>query len=190
MTPRWLQIAYGLLVLGVLVGWGGTRLPKRLKQASLQQRQAKGPAKLNQGVPMLQLLTPAGEQVGLSSFRGKWVMINFWATWCAPCRREMPSMERLAKAMNPNKFVLLAASVDSNWRIVRNFFRNHPTLKRQALTMKVLRDKDSQNALRYGTSKFPETYLIDPQGRLRFKWVGPKEWDQPALLAKLKRMMQ
>lgn len=189
MAPTWLKNAYVLICCVALIGWGW-QANKRVSRALVKQKQNKGPARVGKTLPTMQLQTSKGERVSAKAYRGKWVLLNFWATWCEPCRREMPSMERLAIKMKDRPFVLLAASVDSNWRIIRRFFQTHKTLKYKSLRMRLLWDKGGENARRYGTLKFPETYLIDPQGKVRQKYIGPKEWDSPKILAQLKAMVR
>ena len=103
-------------------------------------------------------------------FRDKVVFINFWATWCPPCVEEMPSMLRLQEKMgNDPRFEMLAISTDEEWQPVRAFFDGPPPFK-------VLLDQEGKLAKRYGTQKFPETYIV-VDGRLVGYIVGPRDWD-------------
>ncbi len=111
----------------------------------------------------------AGRDLALSSMRGRVVLLNFWATWCPTCVVEMPSLERLAVSQRGRPFTPLAVSVDESWDVVRGFFRSG-----SALT--VVLDKDKATATRYGTTKFPESFLIDKQGRVRFYVVSDRDW--------------
>lgn len=115
-----------------------------------------------------------GKSVQLSGFRGRFVLLNFWATWCDSCRVEMPSLARMAKSLHGTPLVVVAASVDDDWQPVDQFFGNEPA------PFDVLRDPGSTWAQTFGTSKFPETYLIGPDGRLRAKLTGPRDWDDEA----------
>ena len=110
-----------------------------------------------------------GGAVKLSDFKGQWVLVNFWATWCAPCRDEMPSLEMLNRRFH-DKVVLLAVSVDDDQGQVARFFGDtRPSFA-------VLWDKEKQFTRTYGTNKFPETYLISPEGRVAAKFTGPRDW--------------
>lgn len=189
MTPRWIKLLFILLMCGACVAWTQT-LPKRLKLATQIQKQKQGPARIGRRAPQFTLWTHSGDSVQLDTYKGKWVLINFWATWCPPCRREMPSMERLARRLQRKNFVLLAASVDTSWRLIRSFFKAHASLKNQALQMKVLWDKHARSARQFGTQKYPETYLIAPDGSIRFKFVGEKAWDSPKMLKQLDALMK
>lgn len=110
-----------------------------------------------------------GGEVKLSDYKGQWVFVNFWATWCAPCRDEMPSMEMLNRRFGKD-IVMLAVSVDDDTAQIARFFGEEKP------SFTVLWDKDKRFSSTYGTRKFPETYLIDPDGRIAAKFVGPRDW--------------
>jgi thiol-disulfide isomerase/thioredoxin len=110
-----------------------------------------------------------GGVVRLSDYKGKWVFVNFWATWCAPCRDEMPSMEMLHRRFKGD-LVMLAVSVDDDQAQIGRFFGS----EKPGFT--VMWDSDKKSANTWGTRKFPESYLIDPEGRIAAKFVGPRDW--------------
>ena len=112
-----------------------------------------------------------GRPAQLREFRGKLVLLNFWATWCAPCLQEMPSMERLYQTFKQTDFVLLAVSMDRQGVEVARSFVEH--LK---LTFPVLLDRTSEVGHQYGVRGLPTTYLIDPDGRLIGAVIGAREW--------------
>jgi thiol-disulfide isomerase/thioredoxin len=121
-----------------------------------------------------------GKPVELSAYRGKVVLLNFWATWCPPCREEEPSLRKLARAMDPAKFQLVAVSVDEGgWPEVDRFFLGNPPPYAVAL------DQTGRASQTYGTTRFPETYLIDPAGNLRLKFSGPRNWTDPSVFTLL-----
>ena len=128
--------------------------------------------KAKDGLPLdFELKNLKGEDVKLSSLSNKTVFLNFWATWCPPCIEEMPSLRRLYKKFEDHPdFVFLAVSTDQEWQAVRRFFEREPA------DFPVLLDAEGQIARRYGTTKFPETYIID-HGRLVGHIVGPRDWD-------------
>ena len=120
----------------------------------------------------LNLEDESGEQRSLSSYRGRVVLLNFWASWCPPCIKEMPDLEGLAEDMKGLPFSLVALSADDNWGAIKK------VMGAQALNMEVYRDpalKDKQH-LRYGTEKLPETYVIDKSGRLRLRFISIQPW--------------
>ncbi len=110
-----------------------------------------------------------GGEVKLSGFKGQWVFVNFWATWCAPCRDEMPSMELLNRRF-AGKLTMIAVSVDDDQAQIGRFFGDDKP------SFAVLWDNEKRAARTYGTSKFPESYLIDPEGRIAAKFTGPRDW--------------
>ncbi len=169
---------------------GGVWMQRMAAQAAAQQE--KGPAQIARKAPTLRLEGERGQAFSLEPFRGRWLMVNFWATWCEPCRREMPALERLARSLQQEKMpiVLLAASVDQEWSLIHAFLRKHPFFRGSTPSMRIVRDAGGVMALRYGTQKFPETYLIDPNGRLRAKWVGALEWDSPQMLVQLRQTLR
>ncbi|MFM8551987.1 MAG: redoxin domain-containing protein [Nitrospiraceae bacterium] len=110
--------------------------------------------------------------VRLSDYRGKVVFLNFWATWCKPCREEMPSMEILHKNFEKDGLVILAVSIDR----VTTKKDIPPFVKGMNLTFPVLVDSWGQTDKRYKLMGVPETYIIDRDGMLREKVIGPKDW--------------
>lgn len=110
-----------------------------------------------------------GGAVKLSDYKGKWVFVNFWATWCAPCRDEMPSMEMLNRRFG-SELTMIAVSVDDDQAQIGRFFGSDKP------SFTVLWDNEKKSARAYGTSKFPESYLIDPEGRVAAKFTGPRDW--------------
>lgn len=133
-------------------------------------------------VPDFQLQDLQGKDVRLSDFRGKIVFLNFWATWCPPCREEMPSMEELYRAMRGRPFVMLAVSVDNDPEQVRRF------QKASAYSFPILLDHENRVAALYGTTGVPETFLIGPDGSLVFRRIiGPRDWMHPESLAAIEK---
>jgi cytochrome c biogenesis protein CcmG, thiol:disulfide interchange protein DsbE len=110
--------------------------------------------------------------VRLSDYRGKVVFLNFWATWCKPCREEMPSMEVLYKNFERDGLVILAVSIDR----VTTKKDIPPFVKGLGLTFPVLIDSWGQTDKRYKLMGVPETYIIDQEGILREKLIGPRDW--------------
>jgi peroxiredoxin len=124
----------------------------------------------------------AGREVSLSSLRGQVVLVNFWATWCKTCVVEMPSMERLVQKMNGRPFRLLAVSVDDDWPTVRKFFAGGTKLQ-------VLLDSERNIPKRYGTEKFPESFVVDKDGNVRYYVISDRDWSKPEVAACLDSLM-
>jgi peroxiredoxin len=122
--------------------------------------------------PDFELPTLDGKSVRLSDFRGKVVFLNFWATWCKPCREEMPSMEVLNKNFEKDGLVILAVSIDR----VTTKKDIPPFVKSLNLTFPVLVDSWGQTDKPYKLMGVPESYIIDKDGILREKIIGPRDW--------------
>ena len=129
---------------------------------------------LPQPAPDFKLKDHAGREIALSQYRGRVVLVNFWATWCPTCVVEMPSLERLQESMKGRDFSLLAVSVDEKWDDVRRFFQ-------KGTQMTVLLDEDKATPRRWGTDKFPETFIVDKEGRVRFYVISDRDWSSDGM---------
>jgi peroxiredoxin len=129
----------------------------------------------NQEAPDFELADVTGRRWSLRSLRGRPVLLNFWATWCPPCVEEMPSMEDLSQAVG-DKAVVLAVSVDENWDTLRRFFPRGTPLS-------VLLDASKELPKKYGTEKYPESFLIDPAGHVRHYFINTRKWNEPEAAA-------
>ena len=136
--------------------------------------------------PDFQLPDLADKQLRLSDYRGKVVFLNFWATWCKPCREEMPSMEVLYKNFEKDGLVILAVSIDR----VTTKKEIPPFVKGLNLTFPVLVDSWGQTDKRYKLMGVPETYIIDQQGILREKIIGPRDWTRLDNLKMLTQLLK
>jgi cytochrome c biogenesis protein CcmG, thiol:disulfide interchange protein DsbE len=124
----------------------------------------------------------ADRKVTLDEFRGKTVVLNFWATWCAPCVEEMPSLVQLQQRFKDKNVVVIGVSVDVDADAYHRFLKNY---KIDFLTV---RDPDQKASNLYGTFKFPETYIIDRNGTVRRKFIGAVEWSQPEIVDFLNKL--
>ncbi len=123
----------------------------------------------------------ADRKVSLHDFRGKVVVLNFWATWCPPCVEEMPSLVKLQSNLK-DRVVVLAVSVDEDERSYRTF------LKKNNVDLLTVRDPQQKSNELYGTFKFPETYIIDRQGVVQRKFIGPVDWARPDVVEYLNKL--
>ena len=126
-------------------------------------------------------ITAGPQTVRLSDYRGRIVILNFWATWCAPCVEELPTLVTLA-GRDP-QITVLAVSTDDEAGAYATFLAEHPMPG-----VITIRDGAQQSNALYGTFRFPESYVIDRTGTLRRKFIGPQVWTSPELadyLAKL-----
>lgn len=132
------------------------------------------PMKDNSPTPDFTLTDITGKKVALKDFRGKFVFLNFWASWCVPCREEMPTMERLYQDFKNKNFIVLAVNVKDNQQDALAF------VKELKLTYPVVLDPDGDVGLLYGAFGLPTTYLIGPKGEALARLWGPAEWYSPA----------
>lgn len=120
----------------------------------------------------------SGRQVRLSDYRGKVVLLNFWATWCPPCREEIPSMMKLNQALSGKPFQMLAVSIDEGGKdAVIGYFKKSGTM------LPALLDTSNATAKRYGTTGVPETFVLDKKGVILKKVVGGMDWSDPQVVA-------
>ena len=115
-----------------------------------------------------------GNSIKLSDLKGKVVMLNFWATWCPPCREEIPSMMKLNAAMAGKPFQMVAVSIDEGGKpAIESFFRT------SGFMLPAYTDPGSKAAAAYGITGVPETFIIDKKGLIAKKVIGPFAWDGP-----------
>jgi cytochrome c biogenesis protein CcmG, thiol:disulfide interchange protein DsbE len=122
-------------------------------------------------------------RVSLRDLRGKVVVLNFWATWCPPCVEEMPSLIEMQKKMK-DRVTVLAVSTDDSDREYRKFIEERGL----APTLLTVRDDAKRSNALYGTFRFPETYVIDANGVLRRKFIGPVDWTKPEIIDYLTKL--
>jgi peroxiredoxin len=121
--------------------------------------------------------------LSLEQLRGRVVLLNFWATWCAPCEAEMPAMQRLHASLAGPDFELVAVSVDAG-RDEVDAFR-----KRLGLTFPIALDPEKRAANDYQSYRFPESYLIDRDGRILSRYIGPRDWDAEVYVGHIRRVI-
>ena len=115
-----------------------------------------------------------GKEYSLSDFKGKWVLLHFWATWCPSCVWEIPSLIKFSQDIKPENLTVAAVSMDTEIADVKKFWGH--ILPGKELPFLVLFDPEGDVAHSYGTFKLPETYLINPEGKLHAHFIGPREW--------------
>jgi cytochrome c biogenesis protein CcmG, thiol:disulfide interchange protein DsbE len=121
-------------------------------------------------------------KVTLSQFHGKTVVLNFWATWCPPCVEEMPSLLTMQQRLKDKGITVLAVSVDVDETAYHRFLQDHN------VNLLTVRDPDQKSNRLYGTFKYPETYVIDRDGKVRRKFIGPVDWNQPEVVEFLSKL--
>jgi thiol-disulfide isomerase/thioredoxin len=132
--------------------------------------------------PTLRLLDTDGKPVDLAQYKGRVVLVNFWATWCPPCRKEFPSLGRVRKLFKPAEFDVLAVNVGEDPDAVFSFTGN--------TEFPVLFDRDAKAMAAWSVKGLPTTFVVDRQGRLAFRATGGREFDDPDIVATIKQMTQ
>ena len=131
--------------------------------------------------PSFAITTDSGKQITRANFGGKLLVLNFWATWCPPCIEEMPSLNEFAQQVSKDGVVVLGVSIDRNEQVYKRF------LQQNRLAFDTARDPEAGIAAEYGTFKWPETYIINADGKVVEKHIGPKNWNDPAIVASVRR---
>ena len=168
MRDKWKYILILLLLIGVIGLFTfyffyreTKRLDPRFSYGSKKGEEAKD----------FELSTLQGNTVKLSDYRGKVVFLNIWATWCPPCREEMPFMEALYRRLKDRDFEILAVSIDRKGKEVVG-----PFVEKYGLTFPILLDPENTVYKLYGLTGVPETFIVYRNGVIQFKIIGPQNW--------------
>lgn len=133
--------------------------------------------------PPLALKDLKGKTHKLEDYRGKVVMVQFWATWCPPCLKEMPAMQRLEKKMAGKPFVILAVNMGETNKDVSDF------VKKMNINFTVLMDEEGDGVGAWKVFVAPSTFLLDPQGNIRHTLQGGAEWDEPVYVKAISELL-
>jgi len=169
----------GVAVLGgsllAVLGTAAFSVPAVATEAgALSPVAQRGVVRPGEAAPNFQLRDMNGQMVALSDLRGKVVLLNFWATWCGPCRIEMPAMEQLYRTYPRAEFEILAVSTDAQGVAV-----TRPFQQENQLTFPILHDADFRVGLAYGARTLPMTFMVDRQGIVRQQIFGARDWGAP-----------
>ena len=134
--------------------------------------------------PALELADMKGVRHRLADYRGKVVLVNFWATWCVPCRDEMPSIERLRASLDARRFAVLAINLAEPESRIQKFLDAVP------LGFPVLLDRDAKIARAWQAKLLPATYIVGPDGAIRYRHLGELDWSKPEIRAQIARLMK
>ena len=175
-------IAFGCaLLFGALLLWGNPDESPTLHQSWHAETH-----EVPVVAPSWTLADREGTQHASADLLGKPVLVNFWASWCPPCLDEMPSLQGLVAATAGTDLVVVAPTLDEEWEAAVT------AMQRTGFGEGVLvvHDADRAVAHSFGTFKVPETYLIDREGRIAHRFVGPRDWNDPQLIEDVKAFVQ
>jgi thiol-disulfide isomerase/thioredoxin len=133
--------------------------------------------------PELRLALLDGSEIDLRRHRGEVIMLNFWATWCPPCRKEMPSMRRLAERLDGQAFRILAVNVGESREEIEGFLETVP------LPFQIVQDPNMEATQAWGVPGLPYSFLIDAEGLIRYRLAGEYEWDSAAAVETVSRLL-
>jgi cytochrome c biogenesis protein CcmG, thiol:disulfide interchange protein DsbE len=181
-NQQWYVVGIVFVLLLGLIGFGWT------------QRDQFMPVEVGSRAPGFVAQTLDGQPVSLGDLRGEVVLLNIWATWCPPCREEMPSMQRLYELLGPHGLHVVAVSIDAEVGLrdrsgrmggdIAAFARSY------GLTFDLWHDPDAGIQRQYRTTGVPESFLIDRSGRVVRKVIGATEWDSDANVQLIRRLLE
>ena len=136
----------------------------------------------NPDAPDFNLEDQDGNFMKMSDFKGKVVIINFWATWCPPCRKEMPSMQRAWEKLKQEGIVMLAINVGEDSDQIFAFTAEYP------VEFPLLMDRDSSVVRQWNVRGLPTTYIVNPAGKIVYQAIGDREWDSDEIMNQIRRL--
>lgn len=159
-------VAWSIALLCMVAGCSASPPPDRLVDG--------------QPFPAVTLTDVDGKQVEFSAWRGKLVVLNIWATWCAPCRKELPSLQRLSQSLDARRYAVIGLAMDEDEHVVREYLID------KGVTYVNFLDKDMRIVKEvFGLSAYPDTLIIAPDGTLLGRIVGAADWDAPQVIKAL-----
>jgi peroxiredoxin len=171
-----------LIVAGCDSGYSDPNIEARTERTAAQERTV---VTIGSAAPDFQLWNLNGDPVTLSQQQGRVVMLNFWATWCGPCRIEMPAMEALYRQFDRRDFEILAISTDAQGASVTRPFRDE-----MKLTFPILHDSDFRVGVTYGARTLPMTFLVNRRGVVTHRIFGARDWQSPEALKLIQTLIR
>ena len=139
--------------------------------------------KVGDSAPVFRMKTENGKTLTEKDFGGKLLVLNFWASWCAPCVQEVPSLDQFQKEFAPQGVIVLGVSVDKNKELYERFREQYN------VSFETSRDPEWDLAAKYGTFQLPETYIIDRSGKVVQKVIAAQNWMDPKFLESVKKLL-
>lgn len=138
----------------------------------------------------LPTLNDPKQQLRLESLKGQGILLNFWATWCGPCVKELPSLIAVAKEYRERGLRVVAVSVDRDWATIDRFLARHPELKSMKDELIVVLDANSAVAEQYSVDRYPESFLIHRSFKVELRLSGEQAWEDPRFKVYYDRILQ
>jgi thiol-disulfide isomerase/thioredoxin len=134
--------------------------------------------------PELPIYDRDGRKIDLTNEKGKLLIVHFWATWCPPCVEEIPSLSRFWEEYGKRgDLALYAISVDKDWKTIDTFAAKHPN------KLPIYRDPDAKTAARFGSGQYPETYIVNKNGRVLHRVQGAVSWETPEFRQRIQQLL-
>ena len=174
-TRSLLTITFAVILTAVGIVWIKSLVPPESPSGSLQFLSA---------APELPIFDKAGKKTDLAKRKGKIFIVHFWATWCPPCVEEIPALSRFWDKYRTREDVeLYAVSVDKDWKTIDDFMAKNPS------TIPLFHDPGAATAKRFGTTQYPETYIINDKGRVLFRVQGAVDWSDADVRARIEQLI-
>jgi peroxiredoxin len=174
-TRSLLTITFAVVLTAVGIVWIKSLVPPESPSGSLQFLSA---------APELPIFDKAGRKTDLAKQKGKIFIVHFWATWCPPCVEEIPALSRFWDKYRTREDVeLYAISVDKDWKTIDDFMAKNPS------TIPLFHDPGAATAKRFGTTQYPETYIINDKGRVLFRVQGAVDWSNADVRARIEQLI-
>ena len=174
-TRSLLTITFAVVLTAVGIVWIKSLVPPESPSGSLQFLSA---------APELPIFDKSGKKTDLAKQKGKIFIVHFWATWCPPCVEEIPALSRFWDKYRTREDVeLYAVSVDKDWKTIDDFMAKNPS------TIPLFHDPGAATAKRFGTTQYPETYIINDKGRVLFRVQGAVDWSNADVRARIEQLI-
>jgi thiol-disulfide isomerase/thioredoxin len=174
-TRSILTIAFAVLIVVVAAVWIRSLVPPESPSGSLAFLSA---------APELPIYDRSGKKIDLTREKGRLIIVHFWATWCPPCVEEIPALSRFwDRYRGRSDIALYSVSVDKDWKTIDDFSKKNPN------DLPVYRDPNAKTAQRFGTTQYPETYIVNPNGRVIYRVQGGVEWTDGSVQQRIEQML-